>query len=82
MSEQDKHRVTFEAMQEVHNYFDEGAVPEGRIGKSLLVVTGSHARLSNISDEGLFIKDECFTFRGKAVVRKAGTSARGLMNNG
>ena len=78
-SEQDKFRVTLELVQSVHDYFDETKEPRGRIEKSLLVLGGSHARLSNIDDEGRFIKDEAFARKGKKAVRRAGTSARGLM---
>jgi hypothetical protein len=35
--------------------------------------------LSNIDDEGRFIKDEAFVFKGKEVMRRAGSSARGLL---
>ena len=80
VSEQDRYRVTFECVQEVHNYF-ESKTPEGKIGKSLLVLIGGHGRLSNISDEGNFLEDEHFTHKGKEIVRKAGQSARGLLKS-
>ena len=75
-AEQSRFRVTLELCQAVYNYFDERLEPEGQIMKSSLVVVGVHARLSNISDEGCYIKDECFTLHGKQVLRKAGQSAR------
>jgi hypothetical protein len=81
VSEQDRYRITFECVQEVHNYFDETKVPEGKIGKSLLVLIGGHGRLSNISDEGTFLEDEHFTHKGNEIVRKAGQSARGLLKS-
>ena len=37
--------------------------------------------MSNIDDEGRFIEDEAFEYAGEAVLRKKGTSARGLMRS-
>jgi hypothetical protein len=78
-SGQDKYRVTFEICQEIFHYFDEDKDPVGKIGTSALILIGSHARLSNITNEGKIIHDEAFVVDGKEVFRKAGTSARGLL---
>ena len=82
VSEQEMYRVTFEVTQVVDNYFNSSEEPKGRVLPSALVLSGSHARLSNLSDEGTFVKDEHFTFRGKEVLRRAGSSARGLLKAG
>ena len=46
-----------------------------------LVVPGTHARLSNIDEDGLLIEDEVFMVKGKQKVRKARTSAGILMRS-
>ena len=61
------------------NYFDETREPVGVIYPSSLILAGAHGRLSNIDDDGNFIRDEAFALKGKEVLRKAGSSARGLM---
>ena len=61
------------------HYFDETKEPMGVIYPSSLILNGAHARLSNIDDAGNFIRDEAFVLKGKEVLRKAGSSARGLM---
>jgi hypothetical protein len=38
-----------------------------------------HCRLSNISSDGKWLKDETFSFKGKEIVRKAGQSVGKLM---
>ena len=79
LAEQSKHRATIEACQAVLNYFKEGEDPVGVVLSSSLVVCGQHARLSNLDDEGRFIRDEHIVVRGKEVMRRAGSKARGLM---
>lgn len=79
-AEQSRFRVTLELTQVVRGYFSEGD-PVGEIGKSSLVVSGCHARLSNISDAETWIEDEAFTFQGREVLRKAGQSTRGVMRS-
>ena len=69
-SDAGKFRITLECVQEVHGYFDESVVPTGRIAMSCLVLHGSHARLSNISDEETWLVDEAFVFSGKETLRK------------
>ena len=71
----EKVRWTYEARQEVHNFFDPEAKPIGKQGKGCLILSGTRARLSNISKDGLFIETEQFELGGKLIVRKAGTNA-------
>ena len=80
ISEQDRYRVTLELTHAVEDYFNSPEVPKGRVLPSALVLLGSHGRLGNLSDEGNFIKDEAFIWQGKQVVRRAGSSARGLLS--
>ena len=79
----DKFRVTLELRNVIYNWFsrDEGKQPLGAIPPALLVVFGSHARLSNISSNHTFIKDEVFMVGSKRIERKAGASCRGLMKS-
>ncbi len=63
----DKYRITLEVQQDLHH------------GRPLLILIGKHARLSNLDDDGRFIRTEAFEFCGTPVLRKAGTSARGLL---
>lgn len=57
VSEQDKYRVTLEVTQVVENYFSSSEEPKSRVLPSALILIGSHGRLSNLSDEGTFLKD-------------------------
>ena len=77
----DKYRVTLELQQDLYHYFDIEREPVAKHGKPLLILIGVHARLSNIDDNGFFIKDEHFEFLGKPIKRIAGTSARGLLKS-
>jgi len=79
--EGDRFRVTLELCQVVSNVFKPGEAPVVRHARPVLIVPGSHARLSNISPEGLFIEDEIFEVKGKQRVRKAGTSAGKLLSS-
>ncbi len=65
----------------MQGYFDETVDPIGKIGTSHLVLHGSHARLSNISDNDTWLEDEAFVFHGKQILRKAGASARGVLRS-
>ena len=65
ITEQDRYHITFESVQEVHHYFDEDTEPEGRVGKSLLVLIGARGRLSSISRGGTLSKDEAFRLQTK-----------------
>ena len=70
--DQDKCRVCLEARQVITDYFNPDEDPKGFILPSLLVVHGAHARLSNISPEHKWIKDEKFRVGGVEVHHKAG----------
>ena len=61
-SEQTKFRVTYEVTQAVLNYFnkDKTSQPVGVVMSGSLIVSGVHARLSNISLDGKWIEDEEF----------------------
>ena len=77
----DRYRITIELEQQLHNWCNPELEPVASHAKALLVLIGTHGRLSNLDDEGRFIKTECFEFQGKPVVRRAGTSARGLLRS-
>ena len=79
----DKFRVTLELRNVIYNWFsrDEDKQPVGAIPPALLVVYGSHGRLSNISSNHTFIKDEVFYIGSKRIERKAGSSTKGLMKS-
>ena len=80
ITEQGRYRITFEACQEIYDFFQGPEVePKGCIGKSKLVVPGAHACLSNISDEHTIIRDEAFVYNGKETVRKAGQKVPNLI---
>jgi hypothetical protein len=62
-------------------YFDNGE-PYGEVGPGALVVhSKTYARLSNISDEGTWVKDESFKVGGKLIVCKKGGSAGKIMRS-
>ena len=76
----DRYRVTYEARQAVLNYCSDGSQPvEGVVLPGLLVVHGTHCRLSNITESGCWKESERFYFNGKLTERKAGQSAGKLM---
>ncbi len=79
-SEQTKFRVTYEATQAVLGYFSKDQ-PIGVVFRGLLVVSGVHARLSNISAEGKWIEDEEFVYKNKRTVRKAGKAAGRILES-
>ena len=66
---------------DVFGWFDIEREPIAEHGMPLLILIGAHARLSNIDENGRFIKDEAFEYAGTPVFRKAGTSARGLLRS-
>ena len=78
-AEQERYRITYEACQAVFNYFDEEQEPRGAIVRSSIILSGSHARLHNLDDNGCFLADEAFVVKGKPVLRKAGSNSRGLL---
>ena len=67
--------------QDVCGWFDTSVEPFAKHGKPLLILIGKHARLSNIGDEGRFVRDEAFLCAGEPILRQAGTSAKGLMRS-
>ena len=77
----DKYRITLEVQQDLFNDFDPDLEPVAKHGRPLLILIGKHARLSNIDDNGLFIRTEAFESCGVPVLRTAGTSARGLLKS-
>ena len=78
-SEGDKYRITLEVQQDCYHWFDAEVEPVCKHAVPLLILVGTHARLSNIDCDGNFIHDEAFEYKGKPVLRKAGTSARNLL---
>ena len=74
----DRFRITYEPLIVVEKYFSENVqdIPVSSLRWASVVLPGSTwGRLSNISDDHKFIKDEFFTVAGKPVERKAGQSA-------
>ena len=79
-SEEDKFRITYEARQVLVGYFEKGEEkPFCIVEKGLLVCAGKHCRLSNISADGKWIRDEKFIYAGVQTERKAGESVGNLM---
>ena len=70
----DKFRVTVECRQVIYNYLKDED-PKGVMGPTLLVVGGTHCRLSNIDKDGRWIRSEKFVYEGKETVRIAGEKA-------
>jgi len=77
----DKYRITLEVQQDLYNFLNPDLGPVAKHGRPLLILIGKHARLSNLDDDGRFIRTEQFEFCGTPVLRKAGTSARGLLKS-
>ena len=73
-STDERHRITYEARQLISGLDGSGSKPEGHVGKGLLVVPGTWARLSNISDDGRRIKHEEFQVGSKTFVHGQGRS--------
>ena len=65
--DEDKARVCFQPRQAVLNYFDSSQFPVGKILPSLLVLQAPHNRLSNIDNQGRYIKAQTFYVAGKEV---------------
>jgi hypothetical protein len=74
-----KFRITVELRQVILNYFSPDKDPIGVMGPSLVVVGGTHARLSNISEDGKWVEDEVFIVGNERVHRRKGQSAGGVM---
>ncbi|CAE7439407.1 unnamed protein product, partial [Symbiodinium sp. CCMP2592] len=75
----DRFRLTYEARQVLLNYNSPGTPPTGLCYKGLIIISGPHARLSNISQDGKWLCDETFEWRGNLVSHKKGTSVGRLM---
>ena len=73
VSGDERFRITCEARQLLHSVHSQGEIV-GSVGKGLLVAPGQWARLSNISENGTWLKTESFQVGDKTVVRKQGTS--------
>ena len=81
-SGQDKYRISVEMVQQTFGFFgpfDEA--PVSKHGKPDIILPGTHADLQNISpgEDGVFLQDEHFWYKGKEVHRKKGTKAGRLM---
>ena len=62
-SAEERFRISYEARQLLHKVFASPETPiVGSVGRGLLVVPGQWARLSNISEDGKWLRTE--TFRG------------------
>ena len=74
---QEKYRCTFEARHIIMKYLDPAAeAPTAANWQGALVVKGSvHARLDNITEQGVWKRDEEYVFAGQRISRKAGKSA-------
>ena len=76
----EKYRITVDLHTVVEGVFDPAvAEPTGDIIEAAVVFPGQYARASNLTDDGLFIEDEVIEVGRTKLVRKAGSSAKGLM---
>ena len=66
--------------QDLFNWFDCEKDPLVQHGRPLLILIGRHGRLSNIDDQGMFLRDDAFEVNGVPVFHKGGSSARGLLS--
>ena len=64
-SEGSRFRVTLEMAQVVGNVWKPHEAPTVSHCKPILVLRGAHGRLSNIGEDGCFLKDEIFEVGGK-----------------
>ena len=76
-----KLRIVVELRQIVKGWSGSG-VPTGELADSLVIVPGVHARLSNASDDGRWIKAERFQTGKKTVVRIQGRKVGPIMQFG
>ena len=75
-SAEERFRITYEARQLLHKVFASPETPiVGSVGRGLLVVPGQWARLSNISEDGKWLRTETFRLGSKEVVHTKGASA-------
>ena len=77
-----KFRITYEARQILRNWFskDPEVKPLAEVYKGAVIFPGVHCRISNISESGHWIRSESFSFKGKLVERKAGSSVGRIMS--
>ena len=74
-SAEERFRITYEARQLLHKVFASPETPiVGSVGRGLLVVPGQWARLSNISEDGKWLRTETFRIGSKEVVHTKGAS--------
>ena len=69
----DKYRITLVLIHAVFDYFKQNSDPIGVQWLSILILIGQYARLSNIDDNHLLIKDEMFVVGETETFREAGT---------
>jgi len=74
-----RYRVTLEVMQVLSGWFDDGLSVKAAQVRPALVVPGAYGRLSNLSPEGTYVKNEMLKSRGKEKRRKAGQSCGNLL---
>ena len=80
-STDERFRITYEARQLISGLDGSGSKPEGHVGKGLLVVPGTWARPSNISDDGRWIKHEEFKVGSKTFVHGQGRSVGRILES-
>ena len=78
-AQSERWRITLEARQVVRGYFSQLEEPTGEVAKSLLVVPGAHACLSNIDSDGRFIRTMSFWWQGRLRTHQKGHSAGRLL---
>ncbi|CAE7488170.1 unnamed protein product [Symbiodinium sp. CCMP2592] len=70
-------KLASEQSKAVQNFFAPDRQPVGVVMPTILVTYGKHCRLENISQEGTWIKSECFQVGSKTVRRRAGQRVPG-----
>ncbi|CAE7627376.1 unnamed protein product [Symbiodinium sp. CCMP2592] len=70
-------RISLVARQAVQNFFAPDRQPVGVVMPTIIVTYGKHCRLENISQEGTWIKSECFQVGSQTVRRRAGQRVPG-----
>ncbi|CAE7232296.1 unnamed protein product [Symbiodinium sp. CCMP2592] len=70
-------KLASEQSKAVQNFFAPDRQPVGVVMPTILVTYGKHCRLENISQEGTWIKSECFQVGSQTVRRRAGQRVPG-----